>query len=100
MKIPTCRIYTNLLDQNHSSTKMSQSTRKRQHQQHSPAVKEEQQEHEVDTHLNGAAAGISASQSSLSNFENSNNTIGSAVDGGNGGDDINGLKVKMAALEV
>jgi hypothetical protein len=75
---------------------MSQPTRKRQHQQSPPAVKEEQQEQEEITQSIGA--GISG-QCSSSNFGD-NNTIGTAVAGGNGGDDMNQMKLKIAALEV
>jgi hypothetical protein len=82
---------------------MSQPTRKRQHQQSPapPPVKEEQQEQEEGTHSIGAAISASGQCSSSSNFGD-NNTIGPAVAGGNGGDDIdmNQLKLKMAAVEV
>jgi hypothetical protein len=74
---------------------MSQPSRKRQHQQQqqSPPAEEE------EIHSNSIGAGISAaSHCSSSNLEDSN-TIGNAA-GGNGGDDMNELKMKMAALEV
>jgi hypothetical protein len=80
---------------------MSQPNRKRQYQQSPPAVKEEQQEQEEDTtHSNGAGTGINGNGSQCSSFNcANNNTIGTAA-GGNGGDDIHELKLKMAVLEV
>jgi hypothetical protein len=76
---------------------MSQPTRKRQHQKQSPPLVKEEQPEEADTQSSIGAAGISVSQSCSSNFENSN-TIGIGPDAGN--DDINQLKLKVAALEV
>jgi hypothetical protein len=81
---------------------MSQLNRKRQYRQQSPpAVKEELQEQEEEgTH--SIAVGINGNPnqcSSSSNCANSN-TIGNAAGGNNGGDDINELKLKMAAIEV
>jgi hypothetical protein len=76
---------------------MDQPTRKRQHQQSPPAVKEEQQEE--GTH--SIAVGINGNPNQCSSSSNCaiSNTIGNAA-GGNGGDDINELKLKMAAIEV
>jgi hypothetical protein len=79
---------------------MSHQNRKRQHLQSPLRVKEEPQEQEENTQPNGAGFNGNANQYSSSNFENTNNTFGTAAAGANGGDDINGLKVKMAALEV
>jgi hypothetical protein len=81
---------------------MSQPNRKRRNWQSSPTVKEEQQEQEEEgttqTHSFGARINGNASQCSSSNLEDSNTN--NIAGGGNGSDDINELKIKMAALEV
>jgi hypothetical protein len=80
---------------------MSQPSRKRQHQQSPPRVKEEPQEQEEEsTHSTiGARINGTASQCSSSSNCANNNTIGTAA-GGNGDDYMNQLILKMANLEV
>jgi hypothetical protein len=80
---------------------MNQPNRKRQHQLSPPRVKEEPQEQGEGTNSIGAGINCNASQCSLSSNCAYNNTIGTAAAGGNGaGNDINELKLKMAAIEV